>query len=890
MKSIGSLLVVCLGLGVAAADAQTAQFSGAQITLPIGTLTSPYGMAVDPNGNIYVADNGDNALSKLTPSGALSAGFLSGDGSPYGVAVDRSGDLYITDSVRNEVVKETAGGSWTRSVLPLSGLHSPLGIAVDAHGNVYIADSLNNRVVKATPSGGAYTQSTVPTSALSLPEAVAVDGAGNLYIADTFHLRVLKEAPAGNSYRESIVEDLANSGGTGRPIDVAADAAGDVFILNYLDDENFSVDKVTLAGGVYSPSSAIRIAGQNVYGITADAAGDLYMVSPGTNRLLEVPAGPTTNFGTVKVGSTGAAITLAFTFAQQSTLGSAAVLTQGAAGLDFRNAGTGTCGTAPSGFVFAPGAMCTVDVVFKPQVSGSRYGAVQLQDASGYALATTYLDGTGVAPQISFPPGKEVSVSSGLNKPYGVVVDALGNVFVAENGTGNVYKETVSQSAYAEYNYLRTTVASGLKQPTGLALDGAGNLYVVTPSLVYKEAPVHGGYVQSRIFTGLTDMVGIAVDRGGNLYLTSSVAGNVHKETLQINGSYTESAIGYGIMSPAAVAVDGSGDLFVLNMKNDDLSIETLQANGSYLQGTVLTGIFEPGGLAIDGNGNLYLADRSQGAIDKLTLAGNGGYVKSEVSSGLTEPSGLAVDGGGDLYYSQGIAPGGLTMIDVSDQPLLVFAATRLGLVSADSPRYQTIANVGNAALVFPVPASGTNPTTEAPFALADSTCPVVGVAGVAGSLDAGSSCVYGTSFTPETRARFSWFLELLDNNLNSVLEGTAQEISLLGTGTTSDATRTTVRVSPNPVKVGLEVTISVTVSDTLTPATIPQGGVAFTDSAGGQVVSLNGGAAVALSNGKAVVTMIPAVAGAHTISAHYGGVNDSFLGSTGQASLTVQP
>jgi streptogramin lyase len=877
VKSIGnvsSLLVVCLVLGGAAAHAQTAQFSGAHVMLPIGTLTHPYGMAVDTSGNIYVADNANNSLSKLTPSGALSAGFLTADGSPYGVAVDGSGNLYITDNVRNEVVKETLGGSYTKSMLPLSGLHSPLGIAVDAHGNVYIADYLNNRVVKATPSGGTYTQSTVPTSSLSLPEAVAVDGSGNLYIADTFHLRVLKETPSGNSYIESIVEDLGNSGGTARPIGVSADAAGDVFILNYLDDETFSVGKAALSGGVYIPSGAMKIAGQNVFGIAADAAGNIYTVSPGTNRLSETPAGQTTNFGPVNVGNTRPPISLTFTFAKQSRLGSAAVLTQGITGLDFTDSGTGTCATAPSGFVYVPGAMCTVDVVFKPQVSGSRYGAVVLQDASGNALATAYIYGTGVAPQISYPSGKQVSVSSGLKNPSGVVVDALNNVFFAESGTGNVYKETVSLIAYAKYVYSRTTVASGLKQPTGLALDGAGNLYVATPSLVYKETPSRGKYVQSEIVTDLTDLTGI-----------------VHKETLQANGSYAETAIGYGIMSPTAVAVDGSGDIFILNAKNDDLFMETLQANGSYLQTTVLTGISKPGILTVDGNGNVYIADPSHGKIDKLTLETSGGYVQTVASFGLTEPSGLAVDGAGDLYYSQGISPGELNMIDVFDQPTLIFAATKVGLVSADSPKLQTITNVGNAPLVFLVPASRTNPRTDPPFALeADSTCPVVGVSGVAGSLDGGSSCVYGISFTPLFRGPVSWFLFLMDNNLNAVLEGTGQDITLSGRGTTSDATRTTIRVSPNPIKAGLGVTIIVTVSDTFSPATIAQGTVTLTDSAGGHVVSLDGGAAVPLSNGKAVVTMVPSLAGVHTISAHYGGVDNSFLGSTGQTSLTVLP
>jgi hypothetical protein len=58
---------------------------------------------------------------------------------------------------------------------------------------------------------------------------------------------------------------------------------------------------------------------------------------------------------------------------------------------------------------------------------------------------------------------------------------------------------------------------------------------------------------------------------------------------------------------------------------------------------------------------------------------------------------------------------------------------------------------------------------------------------------------------------------------------------ALSGTGTASDTTRTTIRVSPNPVKAGLGVTMIVTVSDTFSPATIPQGGVTFTDSVGAQ-------------------------------------------------------
>jgi hypothetical protein len=285
----------------------------------------------------------------------------------------------------------------------------------------------------------------------------------------------------------------------------------------------------------------------------------------------------------------------------------------------------------------------------------------------------------------------------------------------------------------------------------------------------------------------------------------------------------------------------------------------------------------------------VYVADAGRGEIDKLTPQTNGSYVETIARSGLSEPSGLAVDGQGNLYYSE-TAVGELNMIDVADAPVITFTITKPQTTSTDSPRYVTVANIGNAPLVFPVSASGTNAYIIGGFALdGESTCPVVGVSGVAASLDAGSSCVYGVSFMPEYRGTYLGYVVLTDNDLNAVGTGSGQDVELKGTTSTWDTTRTTMRVNPNPVTVGLGVTITVTVTDTSTSATAVQGGVNFTDSVGGQLLSLNGGVAVPLSGGKAVLTMVPSVAGAHTITAHYGGVANSFLGSTAEASLTVQ-
>ena len=282
--------------------------------------------------------------------------------------------------------------------------------------------------------------------------------------------------------------------------------------------------------------------------------------------------------------------------------------------------------------------------------------------------------------------------------------------------------------------------------------------------------------------------------------------------------------------------------------------------------------------------GNVYISDSSHGEIDKLTRQANGSYAETVARTGLTMPSGLAVNGHGNLYCAQGT--GQLAMIDVADAPALVLATTKPGTTSVQE---QTIANIGNDTLVFPPPASGTNASVRgAAFALGmTSTCPMIGASGAYTNLDAGSSCDYGILFTPPSRGPFSGLLSLIDNNLNAAGQGTEQDLTLSGASTDSDATRTTMRVSPNPVMVNLGVTITVTVTDTVTPATTAQGMVTVTDNVGsGPVVVLG---EVTLSSGKAVLTMVPSVAGNHTITAHYGGVDASFLGSTSQTILSVQ-
>jgi len=885
------LLATC---GSLQAQTPAVHFSGAQSSFP-NPATYPFGLAIDKSGNIFVADNDYDGVYEIpfsngTYSQSVSLGTFQ---QPWGIAVDTSDNVYIVENGASDVIKETPtptpyGTIWTQSVLPTTGLSSPYGIAVDNAGNVYIADTGNDRVVRETPQGNTYTQSTVPISPQSSPEGIAVDGSGNVYFTDTAHARVLKETPSGTGYTESTVADNIPRVAVG----VAVDGSGNVFILDLYLDDDYGVLKETPSGGGYV-QSAVPLAGyQNPYGIAADASGNLYLDSPGSSDRLLKLAPFAGDIGMVNTGSVGSPVSLIFVFDSGGTIGTPEVLTQGATGLDFTDAGTGSCTTQGPGQFYNAGDSCSIDITFQPQFPGSREGAGGLQDAAGNPLAAGYLYGTGVGPQAAFPPGREVGLDSGgLVRPLGVAVDGGGNLFFADNGGGAIYKETRSGDSE-----LRTVVAAGLNHPTAVAVDGGGNLYVATADGLYQETPLAGGYRQKVLISNLTKLAGVAVDGSGNLYITSSASGDVHKETLATNGGYSESPVGFGIASPGALAVDGSGTIFVTDPHQGAVYQETLEADGSYRQTTIAGGLAGPQGVAVDGGGNLYITGSLSGAVYKEAPDGNGGYVQSIAYGGLEAPWGIAVDGRGNLYLSLDTPGGELSMIDVADPPVLNFAKTPVGDTSADSPQVVTLANIGNAALTVPVLSSGPNPSITAGFTLnfaldAATTCPVLGSTGADGSQAAGSACVYAIDFIPVAPGPLRGALLLADTSLNRYYPDFAMQRIELREGITSDATRTSLRVTPAQIKKGLGVTMTATVADTSVLSIVPEGGgVVFTDTVGGKAVVLNGGAAVPLSGGKAVLTMIPKVAGEHAITAHYGGVNAGFAGSTGEAALTVYP
>jgi hypothetical protein len=529
-------------------------------------------------------------------------------------------------------------------------------------------------------------------------------------------------------------------------------------------------------------------------------------------------------------------------------------------------------------------------VLFNPANPGSQSGAVTLSDASQKVLATGYVYGTGVAPFLQFPRSP-YTISGVYSHPTGMATDANGYAYFTETATGKLYL------AYAGYHVdpTGTVIASGLDQPMAVAVDPAGILYVGASNAIYQETPnpnsILPPYQQTQVISGLDHLAGMAIDGSANFYLISSVAGNVRKETRNSDGTYTAETVGYAIANPSGIAADTFGNVYVTDARYGMLYKETLVDNATYSQSEIATGLNNPEGVAVDGMGNLYVAISGAGAIYAYVLQADGSYQQTIEATGYPMDWGVAVGQSGTLYITQNLGDGTVTFSPIlTGPPVLSFANTHVGTMSADSPKTVTFSNRGNAPLqfednpLFPVPSV---PTVPAGFTLSDdSTCLSIG-----GVIPAGKSCTFSFSFVPQAQKYYVQEAAVSDDDLDHFYPNPELDsIPLIGQGIDADMTRTTMRPSSNPIQAGLGETLIVTVTDTTSPSQTPSGAVTVTDTIGSTTTSLNGGAPITLSGGRAVLTTIPTVPGTHTITAHYMGVDGSYTASSFETTLTVQP
>ena len=627
-------------------------------TVMISSFNLPNGAAVDSSGNVYVADTHNNKIRKVSTAGVVttlagsgSSGSTDGTGTaamfngPMGVAVDASGNVYVADENNNKIRKVTSAGVVTTfagsgsfgaadGTGTAASFENPMGVAVDASGNVYVADSSNNKIRKVTSAGvvttlagsGSWGSTDAPGTAASFecPAGVTVDASSNVYVADTYNNKIRKVTSAG------VVTTLAGSGswastdGTGTaasfyfPSGVTADASGNVYVA---DSSNNKIRKVTSAGvvttfagsGSYGSTDETGTAASfdNPTGVAVDLSGNVYVADENNNKIRKVTSARvvTTFAGSGMTGSNdGLATGIIASFngpsgAAVDASGNVYVADQGnhnirkisTAGLVTTFAGSGSAG-ATNGTGTA--ASFNYPVCVAADTSGNLYvaeaGNHDIRKVSPVGVVTTlagsgssgWADGTGTA--------------ASFNRPWGMAVDASGNVFVADSHN-NMIRKVTSAGVVTTFagsgtagSAEGTGTAASFNNPDGVAVDASGNVYVgdLNNNKIRKISPTGvvttlagSGVVGATDGTGTAasfdSPVGVALDTSGNVYVADDYNYRIRKispagvvTTLAGSGSYG-SADGLGTAAsfnyPDGVVVDASDNVYVTDWGNNNI-------------------------------------------------------------------------------------------------------------------------------------------------------------------------------------------------------------------------------------------------------------------------------------------------------------------------------
>jgi sugar lactone lactonase YvrE len=296
----------------------------------------PWGIAIDIGGNVYVTDNGDGTVRKISPQGVATTfagaagqhGFVNGVGSaarfafPTGVAVDEHGNVYVGDNGNGVVRKITSDGR----VTTLGEGRAPRiggvgGLTIDQAGQIYLADYVNHTLIKfnaagamsifAGLSGVAGNADGVGTSArFNSPGAAAADASGNIFVSDDGNHSLRRVTPAG------VVSTIA--GASSSPT-LAIDQENGILVVS---DE--TLQRVSPSGGVTTlarPSTAYGSAGSNARffprGLAVGNADTLYIADTQVATVLkgaQVVSAPSrlSNLSTRATLPSGSALVLGF--------------------------------------------------------------------------------------------------------------------------------------------------------------------------------------------------------------------------------------------------------------------------------------------------------------------------------------------------------------------------------------------------------------------------------------------------------------------------------------------------------------------------------------------------------------------------------------------------
>ncbi len=581
-------------------------------------LNQTEGVAVDINGNIYVADADDHRVRRIAPDGTISTfagtgvpGF-SGDGgpaesarlnTPYGLCLDTRGNLYIADLSNARVRRVTAdgkittvagggdvaigatGGLSTATQVKLSG---PRNVAVDSNDTLYIADFAGHRILRVSNDGaiaivaGSGTKGfSGDTAAATLaniayPAGLAIDGKGAVYFADSGNRRVRR------IYKDAITSVFTTPD---VPTGIAIDHVGNLLIQ----EGRSATTRVNSAG----QATSLEIGGRDIFvdiwdRIYTTAGFSVMRYMGGTNALI---AGVGTQYFAGDGGP--------------------------AAGAKFN---------APMGLFRDPSGN-----LFIADSANKRIRRITPDGMIATVAGTSKPDADSLQP-----------TSVALAGPSSVVMNSRGELFIADPPANRIRRIGVDgtmttiagmdEAAYKGDGWFG--IYAALNGPRALAIDKEDNLYIADTgnNRVRKMNPV------------------------GTIY---TVAGG--GETDAPDGTMASEA---KLSEPAGVAVDEAGNLYIADTKNDRIRVvDTDGRIRTFADGTS-AGLSRPTGLRAASNGDLFVTDTgnnrivritSTGAVEAIAGSGKRGLAGDDgpaSEASLSSPADLLIESDGSILFT----------------------------------------------------------------------------------------------------------------------------------------------------------------------------------------------------------------------------------------------
>ena len=803
--------------------------NGDVITLG-GGFNNPHGVAIDGAGNVFVGDTGSDTVKKM-PAGCVLASCVvtlgSGFRSPEGIAVDGAGRIYVADTGNSAVKEIEATGGSIKSVTLSSSLVNPRGVAIVGAGKLYAVDSSANQVTEIEPLAtqpADVTPSIIPPPVIPPPAPkfkarldsvspnaipvtspdtqITLTGLWESLLGGNFsHLQcrfdgntvpIISSTSTGSSNVMVALVPSAFLGGFGRhsvqvaqyelsqyfsdplPFYVGTGAPTITFPQPISPMVRGAVSSLTASSNTGLPVSFSLVSGPAILSgsnIAYIDVGTVVVQADEAPNATFAPATPVQRSITVTATQSAAPITIPITINSAGTLGTIYVLTTGQPLLDFQLASGGTCVT---GTAYAANASCTVNYTFAPLAAGQRMGAVQLVDANGTTiLGTTLISGTGIGAALVFPGASPVTLGGNFGSAEKLAVDAAGNVFVTDTGTGTV-SEMMAVGGSLPANPVIRNLIGNRSTLSGIALDGAGDVYLsdsATNSIT--ELVAIGGVIPAnpvllQLGGQLYSPQAVAVDAAGVVYVVDDQGLQTNYLNLLIKlplgcmqrscGVLLSSNTSGGV---GGMTVDAAGNIYVTEVR--DHAVSMFPVSG-VAKRTLASGFDSPSGVAVDAAGNVYVGDVNAHTVSQIQSVKGvipATPVITTVGSAIGGPNGIAVDGAGNVYFTTG--GNNVGVLPLSTLPSFNFPSTVVGTSSA--PQTITLQNIGTAAALFPVPTAGTVPSVSANFVLgASPTCPQVAAgAGTVGVFTPGS-CTLSVIFTPSSAGTITGALTLGDN------------------------------------------------------------------------------------------------------------------------------